>query len=112
MNISSVETIVRTHGPIAAAFIVICVLLFFVLKWVFKNQDAILQMAKAQNEAWREAIQRHTDSAKEFHTQMKVDHKAQKEAATYQREEHNKMIATLIEILGGLRALNGEKKQF
>ena len=65
-------------------------------------------MAKTQNDAWQKIIQQHTDSAKEFHTQVIADHLNQKEAGNYQREEHNKIMASLTEIVVELKSLNGK----
>jgi len=114
MDTSTFLLAIQQHGPIVGTL----VLLFFILKWVFKNQDRILTIANAQNEYWLKMIQEHikiiqnhTENAKEFHVQIKGDHKDQKEANSFQRQEHGKMIATLTESITLLKTLNGNKKQ-
>ena len=110
MSINLVEAAFKTYGPIAATLIVICILLFFILRWVFKNQDNILCMAKSQNEAWQKVIQEHTENAKVFYIQVIADHSNQKDAGNYQREEHIKMMDSLNGIVLELKSMNGKKQ--
>jgi len=116
MDSLSLLQILEKNGPFAVSLIVVCILLFFILKWVFKNQDRILTIANQQNEAWQRIISDCSESSKEFHTRMKSDHQSQREAASYQRQEHKdlteqhvKICASLTESITILKSLNGKK---
>ncbi len=108
--------ILQENGPFALALIVVCALLFAVLKWVFKNQDRILGMANTQNEAWLERFREQSESIKEFYTRVKADHISQREANTFQRQEHKELAdqhvqisTSLAETAIVLKSLNGKK---
>jgi len=115
MDTLTMAQVLQKNGPFALALIVVCVLLFFVLKWVFKNQDRILTMANNQNESWQARVAEQADSFKEFYTRVKSDHAAQREANAYQRQEHKdlaeqhvKICASLTETTTILKSLNGK----
>lgn len=73
---------------------------FFLLKWVLKASEKMLERMHEQEmkswqvmEGYQKALNEHTSQAKEFHNAVQEAHK-------YQREEHKQMIETLGRING------------
>ena len=73
---------------------------FFLLKWVLKASEKMLERMHEQElrawatmEGYQKALQEHTAQAKEFHNTVQ-------EAYRFQREEHKQMIDTLGRING------------
>jgi len=94
--------------------IIITALFFFLLKWVLKQQDKILDRAEKRDTAWQDIVSKatqeldkHTNMAGEFHSQVR-------EAHNYQREEHKeicqiagKQTQLLTEAVTLLKKVNG-----
>lgn len=87
-----------TEAGLAVGFGVAgCLLLFFIIKHILRQQEKILDMATLQNENWQRALNDHTAQATKFHEQVTEAHK-------FQREEHRDIQKCLLEIaamLGG-----------
>lgn len=73
---------------------------FFLLKWVLKASEKMLERMHEQEmrawtvmEGYQKALQEHTAQAKEFHNSVQEAHR-------FQREEHKEMIASLGRING------------
>ena len=129
MNPETLTPIIEKHGPLAACLVAVCILLFFILKWVFKNQDRILTnsekqnvrwsiIQEEQNEKWRQVLTAFAESSKQFYEKVKGEHSSQKEASVYQRQEHKELAnqlgsvtLSLTAITIELKSLNGKKNE-
>ena len=96
--------------------ILIFVAFMFLLKWVLKHQEKILEDAKEERINWQDIvgkiskeIETHTNHAKEFQNYVKEAHR-------YQREEHKEICTMCNHISTGikeavilLKAMNGRR---
>lgn len=90
---------------------ILLVVLILVLKWVFKNQARILEIANAQNTGWQNVITRHTENAKTFQEQMNANNKSDRNAHEYQRKEHDKIMKGLDVALSHLSLVIKDSKE-
>jgi len=100
MNLQAVMPWAEKFGGWIFLFIIV----MFMLRWVFKNQEHLISLANEQNEKWQKVIESHSNNAKEFHTKVSKDHESIKKGYDYQREEHNKMLEGLKEVTEGMKS--------
>jgi len=75
-------------GIIFAAFM-------FLLKWVLKTQEKILDNSKEERDASQSVIQGYLKALEQMNVQVSDNHKQVTEAHGYQRAEHEKMLQGL-----------------
>lgn len=84
-NITLIDVFIK-HGIGTALTIVLCIVLWKLIKHILDQQERISKMAIEQNEHWQGIISEHSSNAKAFHNEVKDAHK-------FQREEHKEIIA-------------------
>lgn len=98
MSASDFITIFKEGGLVGVFAIVICVILFFIIKHFLDQNTAIFNaFVSAQgkfleiNAGWQRALDAHNAAAIDFHTRAA-------DADKYQREEHKKLEDEIIDI--------------
>lgn len=82
-------------------------LLYFLLKWVLKQQKQMYEDAKAERESWQMKLtEMHEDRVRGSERAEAFQAKVA-EAHSFQREEHQEMVKSLQEVAVTLAKLNG-----
>ena len=109
--IAGIGELVKAHGLSATLSIIIVALLVFVLKWIFKTMNGIIESASEERVAFIDTINRIGDSVKAHTERAAFFHKQVQDAHTYQREEHQKMIRSLQSSCSMLEVMNEDMKE-
>jgi len=74
---------------------VVFVAFMFLLKWVLKTQEKILDNSKQERDTSQSVVQGFLKTLEQMNIQFNESHKQVTEAHNYQRSEHEKMIESL-----------------
>ena len=78
------------------------VLLFFIVRWVLKTMDKLIDRSDEQQQRSMTVLNQHLESMNSFHAENRSAHE-------FQRKEHEGQIASLREIEKALIRMNGHK---
>lgn len=101
--------LVKEFGLGIALSIGIFMAFFYLLKWVLKTQEKILDHAAEERKSWQLLFDKNNRAIDEHIIQSRTAHETTSEAHKFQREEHSKLAEQLNEITSALGRINGFK---